>query len=58
MNVLWQMKEFKEPGQFHTAPLGPPLDSNDHPQNRSCDSEGNFVSIINDFRLLSDGATI
>ncbi|PHT29656.1 CRIB domain-containing protein RIC6 [Capsicum baccatum] len=23
------MKEFKEPGKFHTAPLGPPLDSND-----------------------------
>lgn len=37
-NPSW-MKEFKEPGQFHTAPLGPPLDSNDHPQNRSCDSE-------------------
>ncbi|XP_060181533.1 CRIB domain-containing protein RIC8-like [Lycium barbarum] len=33
------MKEFKEPGKFHTAPLGPPLDSNDHPDNRSCVSE-------------------
>lgn len=35
------MKEFKEPGKFHTAPLGPPLDANDHPDNRSC---GNFLS--------------
>ncbi|KAK4366101.1 hypothetical protein RND71_013981 [Anisodus tanguticus] len=34
------MKEFKEPGKFHTAPLGPPLGSNDHPDNRSCVSEG------------------
>ncbi|KAJ8558166.1 hypothetical protein K7X08_004932 [Anisodus acutangulus] len=33
------MKEFKEPGKFHTAPLGPPLGSNDHPDNRSCVSE-------------------
>lgn len=33
------MKEFKEPGKFHTAPLGPPLDANDHPDNRSCNSE-------------------
>ncbi|XP_027775281.1 CRIB domain-containing protein RIC8-like isoform X2 [Solanum pennellii] len=33
------MKEFKEPGKFHTAPLGPPLDANDHPDNRSCASE-------------------
>ncbi|KAJ8534647.1 hypothetical protein K7X08_016375 [Anisodus acutangulus] len=33
------MKEFKEPGKFHTAPLGPPLDSNEHPDNRSCVSE-------------------
>ncbi|XP_010326651.1 CRIB domain-containing protein RIC10-like isoform X2 [Solanum lycopersicum] len=35
------MKEFKEPGKFHTAPLGPPLDANDHPDNRSCDADGN-----------------
>ncbi|MCE5166676.1 hypothetical protein HAX54_023949 [Datura stramonium] len=33
-NPSW-MKEFKEPGKFHTAPLGPPLDPNDHPDNRS-----------------------
>ncbi|KAG5587313.1 hypothetical protein H5410_047747 [Solanum commersonii] len=33
------MKEFKEPGKFHTAPLGPPLDANDHPDSRSCASE-------------------
>ncbi|KAK4344741.1 hypothetical protein RND71_034917 [Anisodus tanguticus] len=33
------MKEFKEPGKFHTAPLGPPLDSNEHPDNKSCVSE-------------------
>ncbi|CAN4091571.1 unnamed protein product [Withania somnifera] len=32
------MKQFKEPGQFHTAPLGP-LDSNDHPDSTSCVSQ-------------------
>lgn len=35
------MKEFKEPGKFHTAPLGPPLDPNDHPDIKFV-SQGNF----------------
>lgn len=36
------MKEFKEPGKFHTAPLGPPLDSNDLTDNILRVSQGDF----------------
>ncbi|XP_009800458.1 CRIB domain-containing protein RIC6-like isoform X2 [Nicotiana tabacum] len=35
------MKEFKEPGKFHTAPLGPPLDPNDHPDIKFVSQDAN-----------------
>ncbi|XP_016486484.2 CRIB domain-containing protein RIC6-like [Nicotiana tabacum] len=35
------MKEFKEPGKFHTAPLGPPLDPNDHPDIKYVSEDAN-----------------